>query len=83
MKRTGRDHYPNVYSVFFAGGGIRGGAVYGESNATGTAPKSGACSPQDLHATAYKAMGIDPHAEIHDNFDRPFLICDGQPLPLF
>jgi len=79
----GRDHYPNVYSVFFAGGGIQGGRIHGASNVTGTAPASGACSPADLHATAYKAMGIDPRAELHDQLGRPFQICEGQPLPLF
>ena len=79
----GRDHYPAVYSVFFAGGGIRGGQVYGSSNVTGTKPASDACTPADLHATVYKALGIDHRAELHDQLDRPFQICEGEPLPLF
>ena len=79
----GRDHHPGVYSVAFAGGGIRGGQIYGASDSSGTEPTSGACSPADLHATVYNALGIDHHAELHDQEGRPFRICDGEPLPLF
>lgn len=78
----GRDHYPAVYSVALAGGGIRGGQVYGSSNVKGSQVASGLCSPGDVHATVYQAMGIPHHAELHDQLDRPFQICDGQPLPL-
>ena len=79
----GRDHYPNVYSLAYAGGGIQGGQVYGASNKKGTEPAAGACSPADIHATAFSAMGIDPRTELHDQLDRPFQLCDGNPLPLF
>ena len=79
----GRDHYPNVYSLAYAGGGIQGGQVYGASNKKGTEPAAGACSPADIHATAFRAMGIDPRTELHDQLDRPFQLCDGNPLPLF
>lgn len=79
----GRDHHPGVYSVALAGGGIRGGQVYGASDASGTEPVSLGCSPADLHATVYQALGIDHHAELHDQQGRPFRICDGEPLPLF
>ena len=82
-KNGGRDHFPNVYSLAFAGGGIQGGQVYGTSNRKGTEPAAGACSPADIHATAFKAMGIDPLTELHDALDRPFQLCDGNPLPLF
>ena len=79
----GRDHHPGVYSLAFAGGGIRGGQVYGSSDRKGAEPASNACSPADIHATVFKAMGIDPHTELHDVLGRPFQICDGDPLPLF
>lgn len=79
----GRDHHPAVYSVAFAGGGIRGGQVYGASDAAGALPAENACSPADLHATVYSAMGIDHRTELHDQEGRPFIICDGSPLPLF
>ena len=79
----GRDHHPGVYSVAFAGGGIRGGQVYGASDPTGTEPASDACSPADLHATVFKAMGIDHRSSLTDQQGRPFQICDGEPLALF
>ena len=80
---AGRDHYPAVYSQLLAGGGISGGQVYGASDKDGVKPKSNACIPADFHATLYKAMGINPHAEVHDREGRPFLICNGTSLPLF
>ncbi len=80
---AGRDHYPNVYSVALAGGGIRGGQVYGSSDALGAFPRDNPCTPADLHATLFQSLGIDPQAEIHDPLGRPFPISDGRPLPLF
>lgn len=78
----GRDHHPGVYSLAFAGGGINGGQIYGASDRNGIEPASGACTPADIHATVFKAMGINQHAELHDQLDRPFRICDGKPLPI-
>jgi len=80
---AGRDHFPGVYSAVFAGGGIRGGQVYGKSNPTAHEPAEQACGPPDLHATIFHALGIDPDHFIYDTNDRPLAICDGQPLPLF
>ena len=80
---AGRDHYPAVYSMALAGGGIKGGQVYGSSDANGTKPKDNPCTPGDFHATALTAMGINPSVELTDQFDRPFQICNGSPLPLF
>ena len=82
-KNGGRDHYPNVYSLALAGGGIRGGQVHGASNKRGTEPAANACSPADIHATAFRAMGINPRTELHDSLGRPFQLCDGNVLPLF
>jgi arylsulfatase A-like enzyme len=78
----GRDHFPNCYSVAFAGGGIRGGQVYGASNSTGAEPADKACGPADLHATIFSALGIDPRHVIHDLTGRPHMLCDGHALPL-
>jgi hypothetical protein len=78
----GRDHHPGVYSLVLAGGGIRGGQVYGSSDSKGAEPGSDPCTPADVHATVYKAMGIDHSMELHDQQGRPFRICDGNPLPL-
>jgi hypothetical protein len=79
---AGRDHYPNVYSVALAGGGIQGGQVYGSSDSHGAFPASNPCGPADIHATIFQAMGISPRATIHDNLGRPFSVSDGQVLPL-
>jgi hypothetical protein len=79
---AGRDHYPNVYSVALAGGGIRGGRIYGSSDINGAYPRNNPCTPADLHATIFNALGIHPNSEIHDPLGRPLAICEGEPLPL-
>jgi hypothetical protein len=61
----GRDHWPECYTCLLAGGGIRGGQVYGESDRDGAYPKSAAVHPYDLIATLYHALGIDPGKEYH------------------
>ncbi|MEK6233415.1 MAG: DUF1501 domain-containing protein [Planctomycetales bacterium] len=82
-KNGGRDHYPAVFSQILAGGGIRGGQVYGSSDANGAQPASDPCTPSDFHATVFKAMGISPREELHDPLGRPLQICSGRALPLF
>jgi hypothetical protein len=62
----GRQHWPQCFSAIMAGGGIRGGAVYGESDKTGSAPKTNPVTPQDLHATVLHALGV-PLNEIGKN----------------
>ena len=79
----GRDHYPNCYSVAFAGGGIQGGQVYGKSTPMATEPAENACGPEDLQATIFHALGIDPAFSVQDVDGRPLQACDGKPLPLF
>ncbi|MCA9212192.1 MAG: DUF1501 domain-containing protein [Planctomycetales bacterium] len=79
---AGRDHYPNVYSVVLAGGGIRGGQVYGSSDRNGAFPATSPCGPADIHATIFNAMGLSPQAIIHDNLGRPLPVSDGRVLPL-
>ncbi len=54
----GRQHWPQCFSAIVAGCGIRGGAVYGESDKTASAPKSNPVTPQDLHATILHALGV-------------------------
>jgi uncharacterized protein (DUF1501 family) len=79
---AGRDHYPNVYSVAMTGGGIRGGQVHGSSDTLGAFPRNSPCTPADLHATIFQALGISPNTMIRDRLGRPFPVSDGQPLPL-
>ena len=54
----GRDHWPAAASVLLAGGGIRGGQVFGATDSEGMAPLEFAISPQDILATIYHLMGI-------------------------
>jgi len=77
---AGRDHWPNCYSVMFAGGGIRGGAVYGASDATGAYPTSDPVTPGDIAATILSRFGLDPLAEMHDQTGRPHRLATGQAI---
>ncbi len=79
---AGRDHYPNVYSVALAGGGVRGGQVYGSSDNHGAFPRTQPCGPADIHATIFQALGLSPRAELRDPLGRPFPATDGRVLPL-
>ena len=80
---SGRDHFPDCYSVAYAGAGIQGGQVYGASDNMGAKPAEKGCGPADLHATIFHALGIDLGHLIMDRDSRPLPLCDGKPLPLF
>ena len=60
----GRDHYPHCFSVALAGGGIKGGAVIGSSDETGSNPVERPVKPEDLTATVYERLGIDYTANL-------------------
>ena len=74
----GRDHWGHVYSVALAGGGIRGGQVYGASDPIGAYPKESRVAPQDLTATIFHCLGYDPQTEIHDTLGRPLPLSRGE-----
>jgi hypothetical protein len=77
----GRDHWPECYSFFIAGGGVRGGQVYGESDRYGGWPKSDRVHPYDLIATLHHALGIDPQTEYLDTLHRPRRLVErGKPI---
>jgi len=80
---AGRDHYPDAYSIFLAGGGIRGGQVYGSSDRLGAFPRDNPTGPADVHATIFQSLGIPLDTHLHDATGRPYPLCDGRPLPLF
>lgn len=69
--RAGRDPWGHVFFVALAGGGIRGGQVYGSSDRQGAYPKDGKVSPQDLTATVLHCLGYEPNAELRDAVNRP------------
>ncbi len=67
---TGRDHWPHAFTVLLAGGGVRGGQVYGATNNTGGYVADNPVTPADLSATILTHLGINPHREYHDQFQR-------------
>jgi hypothetical protein len=80
-EKTGRDHWPHAFTVLLAGGGVRGGQVYGETNALGGYVADRPVTPADLAATMLTHLGVDPHQEYHDRFQRiPQRLCEGRPI---
>ncbi len=75
-----RDHWPQCYTVLLAGGGVKRGFRYGSSDRFGAAPASGAVRPDDIAATIFELMGIDPATQMHDTFGRPLAISNGQTI---
>jgi hypothetical protein len=76
--RGGRDHWGPVFSVALAGGGVRGGLVYGSSDRVAAYPNEGMVRPQDLTATIFHCLGYRPDTEVHDTLGRPLPISRGQ-----
>jgi len=74
---AGRDHWPKVFSVVMAGGGIKNGMVYGTSNATASEPDENAMTVEDWAATIYNRIGIVSDKELMAPGDRPIEIVDG------
>jgi hypothetical protein len=79
-KDGGRDHWPFCYSLVLAGGGIRGGQVYRSSDKMAAYPTSDPVSIEDLLATMYASVGVDPHSILHDQQGRPYKLADGVPV---
>ena len=78
-KNESRDHWPQCYTALLAGGGVKRGYVHGASDANGMFPDKHPVRPEDLAATLYTLMGIDPDTEVHDRADRPLMIA-GKPV---
>ncbi len=74
----GRDHWPYCYSAVVAGCGMAAGAQYGESDQTGSSPKDKPVHPNDLLATVYYALGIDPDMEIRNHLNQPRELVKGK-----
>lgn len=68
---AGRDHWPNVFSVALAGGGVPGGQVVGSSDALAEFPKDRPTTPSDLATTIYTLLGINPASELRTSDGRP------------
>ncbi len=76
-KDAGRDHWPRVFSTVLAGGGIKRGVIYGESNATASEPEVDAVGIEDFAKTIYHCLGIEGDKELMAPGDRPIEIVDG------
>jgi hypothetical protein len=79
-KDAGRDHWSFCYSVVMAGGGVRGGQVYGSSDRSAAYPSTNPVSPADIAATIYHCLGIDPRTHVTDQQGRPIVVGTGTPL---
>lgn len=77
---SGRDHWAHCYTNLLAGGGIRGGAIYGSSDAQGAYPKDNSVTPEDFAATMLYAFGFDEDTFVPDNLGRPVRITTGTPV---
>ncbi len=78
--KAGRDHWGRVFSIALAGGGIRGGVVYGASDRHAAEPLSDIVRPCDYLATVFHCLGFEPDTMIHDVQGRPFPISRGTVL---
>jgi len=73
----GRDHWPRVFSLVIAGGGVRGGQVIGASDRVGESPAEQPVTPKDLAFSLYTLLGVDPHQELLTADGRPVAINQG------
>lgn len=78
--KDGRDHYPNCFPGILAGGYVRPGILYGESDRKAAYPAKDPVSIEDLVATIFAAMGIDPHTTVTSLDGRPMPLTHGHPI---
>src|SRR5207245_278074 len=76
-RSPGRDHWAPCFFALFAGAGVRGGQVIGRSDRIGAYPATPPYTPDDLGATVYHILGVDPAAEVRDRLDRPVQLNRG------
>jgi hypothetical protein len=78
--RGGRDHWPGVWSVLFAGAGVRGGQVVGASDRIGGEPKDRPATPAEVAASIYHGLGVDLNARLPGPEGRPTPIAEAAPI---
>jgi hypothetical protein len=78
--RDGRDHWPHVFTTVLAGGGVRGGVVHGASDRYAAYPAANPTAPEDLAATVYHSLGVEPRTTLRDRLGRPLTLCEGSPI---
>src|SRR5215213_1309625 len=72
----GRDHWPQCWSVYFAGGGVKGGRVVGKSDEIGAYPVERPVAPKEIVATIYHSLGLDLETHLPGPNGRPFPLVD-------
>jgi uncharacterized protein (DUF1501 family) len=78
--KPGRDHWARCFFGLFAGAGVRGGQVIGRSDRTGAYPATTPYTPDDVGATVYDVLGIDPASEVRNQLGRPVQLNRGEPI---
>jgi Protein of unknown function (DUF1501) len=81
MGTPGRDHWGDAMFCLLGGGGIRGGQIVGSTDAKGHRPLTRPVTPQNIHATIYKQLGIDPALKLLDHQGRPTPVLE-DPSPI-
>ncbi len=74
--RDGRDHHPEGFSIWLAGGGVKGGTVYGSTDDFGIHAEEGITTMHDLHATILHLLGIDHERLTYRFGGRDFRLTD-------
>jgi hypothetical protein len=77
-KIPGRDHWPQVYTAFFAGAGVQGGQVIGRSDDIGAYPITRSFTPDDIGTTIFASLGLPAATEFRDKLGRPLQLASGQ-----
>jgi uncharacterized protein (DUF1501 family) len=72
----GRDHWPQCWTVYFAGGGVKGGRVVGRSDEIGAYPAERPVTPSEIVATIYRSLGVDLETHLPGPASRPFPVVD-------
>jgi hypothetical protein len=75
---AGRDHWASCFFALFAGAGVRGGQVIGRSDAIGAYPTTTPYSPDEIGATVYHLLGVNPASDVRDRLGRPVQLNRGQ-----
>jgi len=81
ISQAGRDHWPSTGFALLAGGGLKTGQVVGQTDSKGAEPKTRPLGPQNVLATVYTALGIDPSRSLPDFGGRPTPLLD-DPTPI-
>jgi hypothetical protein len=76
----GRDHWPYCYTAIIGGAGIKRGYIHGESDKTGSSPRTDPVHPGELLATIYHAFGIDPATMVMNHLNQPRELVQAQPV---